>query len=66
MMIAKVNRIMIINQKGLPITCQTSTGREKRYGSTHSLTLALKQGGWSTPCPSHFTHRKDAQYPLIN
>jgi hypothetical protein len=61
MMTAKVNRIMIINQKGLPITCQASTDRAERYGSTHSLTLALKQGGWSTPCPS-----RKAQHPLIN
>jgi len=28
MMRAKVNRIIISNQKGLPIICQTSTGRE--------------------------------------
>jgi len=32
---------------------------EWRYSSTVSLTLALDEGGWSTPCPGCFTLRKD-------
>jgi hypothetical protein len=32
---------------------------EKVYSSTLSLTLALDRGGWSMPCPSHFTSGKD-------
>ena len=29
------------------------------YSSTLSLTSALYEGGWSTPRPGRFTHRKD-------
>jgi hypothetical protein len=32
---------------------------EKRYSSSHSLTLALDGGGWSTPRPGCFTPGKD-------
>jgi hypothetical protein len=30
-------------------------GGKCRYISTLSLTSALDRGGWTTPCPSHFT-----------
>jgi len=33
-------------------------------GSTLSLTSALDGGGWSTPCPGHFTPRKDT-VPIV-
>ena len=33
--------------------------REKRYGSTLSLTSALYGGGWSTPRPGRFTPGRD-------
>jgi hypothetical protein len=32
--------------------------RECRYSSTHSLTSALDEGGWSMPRPGRFTPRK--------
>jgi hypothetical protein len=28
------------------------------------LNLVPTRGGWSTPCPSHFTPGKETQYPL--
>jgi hypothetical protein len=32
---------------------------EQVYSSTLSLTSVLDGAGWSMPCPSHFTPRKD-------
>ena len=37
---------------------------EYRYSSTLSLTLALNQGGWSTPRPGRFTPGIETRYPL--
>jgi hypothetical protein len=37
---------------------------KQNYSSTLSLTSALHVGGWSMPCPGHFTPRKEAQYPM--
>jgi hypothetical protein len=34
------------------------------YSSTLSLTLALDEGGWSTPRPGCFTPGKETRYPL--
>jgi hypothetical protein len=37
---------------------------EQVYSSTLSLTSALDEGGWSMPCPSHFTPGKN-QVPKV-
>jgi hypothetical protein len=37
---------------------------EQRYSSILSLTLALDEGGWSTPRPGRFTPGKETRYPL--
>ena len=37
---------------------------EQRYSSTLSLTLALDEDGWSTPCLGRFTPGKETRYPL--
>jgi len=41
-----------------PITCHTGTKGEAEVWLYPFLTLALDGGGWSTPGPDHFTHRK--------
>jgi hypothetical protein len=38
---------------------------EYRYSSTLSLTLALDEGGWSTPRPGRFTPGKETQYCVV-
>jgi hypothetical protein len=44
--------------KGLPRTGHEGPEGEQRYRSTLSLTMALDEGGWSTPRPGRFTPRK--------
>jgi hypothetical protein len=50
--------------KGHPITGHEGPEGEYRYSSTLSLTLALDEGGWSTPRPGRFTPGKETRYPL--
>jgi len=47
-----------------PRTGHVDPEGEQRYSSTISLTSALDGGGWSTPCPGHFTPGKETCYPL--
>jgi len=50
---------MLMKGKVHPRTgCKGADG-EERYSYTLSLTSALDGGGWSMPCPNHFTPRKD-------
>jgi len=41
------------------ITCHEGP-EKKMYRSTHSLTSAIDEGGWSTPRPGRFTPGKDS------
>jgi hypothetical protein len=50
--------------KGLPRTGHEGPQGKQRYNSTLSLTLALDEGGWSTPRPGRFTPGKESRYPL--
>ena len=53
-----------VKGKVLPRTGHEGPEREQRCTSTLSLTLALDEGGWSTPRPGRFTPWKETRYPL--
>ena len=46
-----------------PSTGHEGTEWKQSYRSTLSSTSVLYWGGWSTPCPGHFTSWKETQYP---
>jgi hypothetical protein len=48
-----------------PRTGHEGPQREERYSSTLSLTLALDEGGWSTPRPGRFTPRERDPVPIV-
>jgi hypothetical protein len=50
--------------KGHPRTGQEGPEGEQRYSSTLSLTLALDEGGLSTPRPGRFIPGKETRYLL--
>jgi hypothetical protein len=52
--------------KVLPGTGHEGPEGEQRHSSTLSLTLALDEGGWSTPRSSRFTPRKETRYPVTS
>jgi hypothetical protein len=49
--------------KVLPRTGHEGPEEDERRSSTLSLTLALDEGGWSTPRPDRFTPGKETRYP---
>jgi hypothetical protein len=59
-----VNKYSQIFDAVHPRTGHKGPEGEYRYTSTLSLTSALDGGGWSMPHPSHFTSRKETQYPF--
>jgi hypothetical protein len=60
----RLNSIVTGKGKVHPRTGHEGPKGEQRYSSTLSLTLALDGGGWSMPCPGHFTPELETQYPL--
>jgi len=50
--------------KAYPITCHEDKAGEERYSSTLPLTSVLDWGGWLTPCPGHFTPRKEPEHSV--
>ena len=46
-------------EKVLPRIGHKGPEEEQMYSSTLPSTLALDGGGWSMPCPSHLSPRKD-------
>jgi hypothetical protein len=47
-----------------PVTGHEGPEMEHRYSYTPSLTSVLDRGGWSMPCPCHFTPGKETRYLL--
>jgi hypothetical protein len=48
-----------------PRTGHEGPEAEQRYSSTLSLTLALDEGGWSTPRPVRFTPGERDPVPIV-
>jgi hypothetical protein len=57
-------KFIVKQSKIPPKTGHEGPEGELKYSSTLSLTLALDEGGWSTPRPGRFTPRKETRYPL--